>query len=237
MTVIDDGKPFAGPIKTMRRWRSRVREPLLTLLLAVQIFSLFVMPALRSAGLYIPHAAVIAVLLIFVMLAIVLARSRGAMTTLIVSVILTIIGGIWHNERPDLLTDTVSTAGQVLTQLSLIWVVSTAVFGPGRTTHHRILGAIVMYLSMGMAFTSLYLWVAEALPAAFTHLPTDSFDLRETLTYFSFSTLTTGSFGDIIPVHPVARSLANLESICGQLFPATLLARIVGQLSFNKADP
>jgi hypothetical protein len=32
----------------------------------------------------------------------------------------------------------------------------------------------------------------------------------------------------IMPVHPIARALANVESICGQLFPATLLARIVG---------
>jgi len=34
-------------------------------------------------------------------------------------------------------------------------------------------------------------------------------------------------YGDIIPVHPLARSLCNLESVVGQLFPATLLARLV----------
>jgi len=36
------------------------------------------------------------------------------------------------------------------------------------------------------------------------------------LIYFSFSTLTTSSFGDILPVHPIARSLANLEAVSGQ---------------------
>jgi hypothetical protein len=36
------------------------------------------------------------------------------------------------------------------------------------------------------------------------------------LTSFSFSTLTTSSFGDIVPMHPIARSLANREAICGQ---------------------
>jgi hypothetical protein len=45
--------------------------------------------------------------------------------------------------------------------------------------------------------------------------------------YFSFVTLTTVGYGDIVPVHPVARSLCNLEAICGQLYPATLLARLV----------
>jgi hypothetical protein len=47
--------------------------------------------------------------------------------------------------------------------------------------------------------------------------------------YFSFVTLTSTGYGDILPVNPFARSLANLESIVGQLFPATLLARLVAQ--------
>jgi Ion channel len=40
-------------------------------------------------------------------------------------------------------------------------------------------------------------------------------------------TLTTTGYGDIFPMHPMARSLCNLESIFGQLYPATLLARLV----------
>jgi ion channel len=47
------------------------------------------------------------------------------------------------------------------------------------------------------------------------------------ITYFSLSALTPTGFGDIVPMHPFARSLANLEAIIGQLYPATLLARIV----------
>jgi hypothetical protein len=40
-------------------------------------------------------------------------------------------------------------------------------------------------------------------------------------------TLTSVGYGDIVPVHPHARSLANDEAIIGQLYPATLLARLV----------
>jgi hypothetical protein len=47
------------------------------------------------------------------------------------------------------------------------------------------------------------------------------------LLYFSFGTLSTAGFGDIKPIYPIARNLANLEAIIGQLFPATLLARLV----------
>jgi voltage-gated potassium channel Kch len=45
--------------------------------------------------------------------------------------------------------------------------------------------------------------------------------------YFSIVTLTTLGYGDITPVHPFARSLAMLEALTGQLFPAILIARLV----------
>jgi hypothetical protein len=47
------------------------------------------------------------------------------------------------------------------------------------------------------------------------------------LIHFSFVTLTTTGYGDISPVHPYARSLASIEAIIGQLYPAILLARLV----------
>ncbi|HXB77134.1 MAG TPA: potassium channel family protein [Bradyrhizobium sp.] len=57
--------------------------------------------------------------------------------------------------------------------------------------------------------------------------PSDNLAIAANLIYFSFVTLTSVGYGDIIPLHPVARSLANIESIIGQLYPATLLARLV----------
>ena len=223
-------------VKIVRIWHRRLRERLLTILLVVQIFSLFVMPSVRASGLQVPHFAIYAVMLILVGLAIVLSRSKIAIVIMIISTVLTVIGVFLHREQQDLLTSALSAMGQVLAQLSLLWVVSTAVFAPGRITYHRILGAVIMYLCIGTIFTSLDILLARTMSDAFTHLPTSNVELRETLTYFSFSTLTTGSFGDIIPIHPVARSLANLESICGQLFPATLLARIVGLHGLRMGD-
>jgi hypothetical protein len=215
-------------IKMTRIWLRRLREQLLSLLLTVQLLILFVMPAARWTGLLLPHVFIDAVLLIPVVLALAMTRSRRAAATVTLSVVLTIAGSVWRHERPNLVVDAVSSAGQVLPQIALLWVIATAVFGRGRATYHRILGAIVMYLGIGMIFTSLDLLLVNFVPDAFTHLSTDLFGLRQALTYFSFSTLTTSSFGDILPVNPIARSLANLEAICGQLFPAILLARVVG---------
>jgi hypothetical protein len=48
------------------------------------------------------------------------------------------------------------------------------------------------------------------------------------LIYFSFATLTTVTYGDAYPVHRIARSLATAEALIGQLYPAILIATLVG---------
>ncbi len=47
------------------------------------------------------------------------------------------------------------------------------------------------------------------------------------LTYFSFTTLTTLGYGDITPKSVFARNLATFEAVVGQLYIATMLARLV----------
>jgi len=55
----------------------------------------------------------------------------------------------------------------------------------------------------------------------------DAAPANTNLLYFAFVNYTTLGYGDIVPLHPIARSLCNLESVIGQLYPATLLARLV----------
>jgi len=55
----------------------------------------------------------------------------------------------------------------------------------------------------------------------------DDAALASELFYLSFTTLTSTGYGDIVPIHPLARSFCNIEAVIGQLCPATLLARLV----------
>ena len=116
----------------------------------------------------------------------------------------------------------------LLIALVIIWTVARAVFGPGRITYHRIVGAILLYLTIGLVFVALYTLVGAYSPNAFSGTTvTAHVSLPSDLVYFSFTTLTTLGYGDIMPVHPIARSLSNVEAIIGQVYPATLLARLV----------
>ena len=75
---------------------------------------------------------------------------------------------------------------------------------------------------------ALYTLVGAYAPNAFSGTTiTARVSLPSDLVYFSFTTLTTLGYGDIMPVHPIARSLSNVEAIIGQVYPATLLARLV----------
>ena len=116
-------------------------------------------------------------------------------------------------------------------------VVLFQVFREGPITWHRIQGAIAAYLLLGLTWGVAYEAVLLQLPGAFlpATLSEQSGPILPTFVYFSFVTLTTVGYGDIIPVHPMVRSLANLEALVGQLYPAILIGRLVAmELQFRQ---
>lgn len=106
--------------------------------------------------------------------------------------------------------------------------VSSSVFGAGEVTRHRILGAIAIYLLVALEFAVFYRLVEQFQPRAFQYMPGTGHGLSGPQSlYFSFATLTTAGYGDIVALHPIARSLSNLEAVIGQLYPATIIARLI----------
>jgi hypothetical protein len=106
-------------------------------------------------------------------------------------------------------------------------VVAHATFAPGKVTIHRILGAVILYLYVALIFAGVYRLMAVTLYPAFRGLPVGQRGQFSGLLYYSLSALTTAGSGDIVAQHPLVRSLSSLEAVIGQLYPATLLARLV----------
>jgi hypothetical protein len=105
-------------------------------------------------------------------------------------------------------------------------------FLPGPVTVHRVMGGVAAYLLIGVTWAFAYKLLMEEIPDAIhfqtplaAGVPTGE---PSRLIYFSFETLTTVSFGDAYPIHRVARSLATAEALIGQLYPAILIATLVG---------
>ena len=115
----------------------------------------------------------------------------------------------------------------VLSLLLFLVVVLGQTLREGPVTFHRIQGAIAAYLLLGVIWAYAYSLLAHLSPGAFSGAVNTADGVRGWL-YFSFVTLTTVGFGDVLPVHPVARSLAMLEAVIGSLYLAILVARLVG---------
>jgi hypothetical protein len=114
----------------------------------------------------------------------------------------------------------------LVVQATFAMVVLAKVLRAGTVSLHRIQGAVAVYLLLGLAWASAYEWVALTDPGAFTGTGVSDTPVFS-WNYYSFVTLTTMGYGDITPVNPVARSLATAEALCGQLYLAILIARLV----------
>ncbi len=108
----------------------------------------------------------------------------------------------------------------------LAFAVGINVFASGHAIGDRVFGAVVLYLLLGLLWAVAYHVVNRIVPGSFIGHPADAVDLSDWV-YFSFVTLTTVGYGDITPAAQGARSLAMLEALTGQLYPAVIIARLV----------
>jgi|SRR5271155_2252853 len=204
------------------------RERSLTALVILEAIALFVIAPLsvktRGAfALEIPVVvAIVACVLAFVW------KNRAAVVAVFLATAIELAAVCLRFSRPSASTVALDFIAALMLLVALTVVLGITVFGPGRVTIHRVLGAIAIYLNTAAAFAFAYRIIDALGPDAFT---TRGFGAAghsiPTFIYFSFAALTTNGYGDIAPLDPIARSLTNIEAVIGQLYPATLLARLI----------
>jgi hypothetical protein len=115
-----------------------------------------------------------------------------------------------------------------LVYISVLFLLLRYVFGPEVLNADRLWGAAAAYLMVGILWCFVYALIEIEKTQTFL-VRGDPSNLELTdLIYFSFSTLTTIGFGDIVPISRPAQIAAVLEGIVGTLFLAILIAKLVG---------
>ncbi len=102
---------------------------------------------------------------------------------------------------------------------------------------NRLTGAVCVYLLLGVSIGLLNMLVYSFAPDAFRGLSGGGAQWHGLdLIYYSFVTMTTLGYGDITPVTPVAKALAYLAAVAGQLYVAILIGALVGLYLRREAD-
>jgi hypothetical protein len=211
----------------------------LSVLLAVQVLTLFVAIPLGARH---PASHLLLDLCHLAFAAIcvgVLTRHRAVQVALLAGLALLAVGPVAGDAFAGRLGFSAQAVHETIATNAFLFngivtaLVARQVFGAGRVTAHHIQGAVLLYLNVAALFAIAYGLLESHFPGAIVPesggVLSGALGARTAaLTYFSLSTITTTGFGDLQPLHPLARSLANFEAVFGQLFPATLLARLVG---------
>lgn len=103
----------------------------------------------------------------------------------------------------------------------------------GAITVRTMFGVLCVYLLLGMLFASFYGAIASIDPSGFFADPSQ--DTAASFLYFSYATMTTVGYGDLVAATGVGRSLAIVEALVGQIYLVTVVALIVGNLGRRRA--
>jgi len=154
------------------------------------------------------------------------ARWMTALVLAIPAVVLNCIAAVAPNARLTVPTLICALLFLGFTLASLF----RAVVRAESVTQDTIYGALSVYMLMANVWAVLYLLLQTIQPSAFAM---GSMHQGRTIEwtdclFYSFVTLTSLGYGDIVPITAHARSLSVLEAICGIMYVAVLIARLVG---------
>jgi len=137
-------------------------------------------------------------------------------------------------------------AAEILFLGYVLIVVERAVFHSREVTSDILCGAVCVYLLFGVLAGFVFLLIEHLAPGSFliSNLGVNPV-LQEKvfihdpgwLLYFSFVTLTTVGYGDVLPANAIARSAAVLVAVIGQILLMVQIARLVGLHVAQGSDP
>lgn len=217
-------------------WSGDLGLTLVSIALVILIFVIF---PLRQAGMTGRVFLDLVMVTLMISGALVVKQSR-IVTAGVIALVILAACMLWVSRLyPTLFLRQLSSTLTILVMLIYVRIVLLVMFREGHVTWSRIQGGVCAYLMLGLAWASAYDLVEQVHSGAFhfVSLPTNVDELTAKLIYFSFATLTTVGYGDVLPVAPYARSLAIAEAIVGQRFPAILIGALVAMAMRASSKP
>jgi hypothetical protein len=155
--------------------------------------------------------------------------NRKVLIVGIVLVLVSFISSAISMGRPVGLWDYIGAFSFTLFLLMALWICILQTYQQYKISANTLMGAICIYLLLGMIWTSLYAALYALDASSFRGLSASAnFHSTHEWAYFSFVTMTTLGYGDIVPVSQAARTLAIVQAIAGQFYIAMLVAGLVG---------
>jgi voltage-gated potassium channel len=144
----------------------------------------------------------------------------------------------WYSNLlgSDVKFDTINYITSILFLATITFSVIENLLSHKKVTIDTLLGAICGYILIGFIWTFLYLLIATIHPDAFSGITqTEVYHQKlQHFAYYSFVTLTTLGYGDIVSVSSMARTLSWVEAIVGQAYLTIWIAQLVGLHIVNK---
>jgi voltage-gated potassium channel len=110
-----------------------------------------------------------------------------------------------------------------------VYLAAKQVLFTGTIDRNKIIGAICLYILLGLLWAFAYMITEVLYPGSFNGLDQEIWQSNlEQLIYYSMVTLTTLGYGDVTPELPLARFLAYIEAIIGVFYTTILVASLIG---------
>ena len=198
------------------------------LLLALLIF-LFGVPL--ADDLAVLSGPLVRLLLISSLLIIGVWSLKGSGRTFSIAIVF-VISGVIFNAVSVIIVSPVFLYGAYISLLGFlliaVWCALKQVAIGTEVSANRLVGAVCVYLLLGVIWAFAYTLLDLLSPGSFQGFsPLDDPYWDSEWLYFSFVTMTTLGYGDILPVSAMARALAYLQSVTGQFYVAVLVAGLV----------
>jgi hypothetical protein len=112
--------------------------------------------------------------------------------------------------------------------LIAIWCALKQVVVGTEISANRLIGAVCVYLLLGVIWAMAYTLLDVFAPGSFEGISrVDDPGWQSEWLYFSFVTMTTLGYGDLLPLSATARALAYMQAVAGQFYIAVLVAGLV----------